>query len=102
MMEIGQVEIGQIILEILKPHGFQIIEDGFQITGGGFEDWSFSNISRDTRRHHKIVNIVGAQIKLYQRNIPAQSSTWDVWNTITVDLCDPNSLQIIEDWAKTP
>jgi len=85
-------DIEQVILKILKPHGFKTIKDRPQI----IEGVSFSNINQHVHNNNKIVNITGTQIKLHQRN-----STWDTWTTISADLCDPNSLQIIEDWAKT-
>jgi len=73
-------EIEQILADLLKPYGFKIILNSHNIDFYTV----FSNNNGAT------IHITGNQIKLHQ---PASQ------DEILVDLCDPDSLKIIEDWA---
>jgi len=76
--------VEQVLEELLKPYKFQIS----QTTNNDNNNYYYND------KYDKIIEITGIQISLHQ---------WKEieWNTTTVDLCDPNSLQIIEDWAKS-
>jgi len=79
-------EIQQIILELLAPHGFKT-------------KYPFSDNDHIIGTYNKTIYIQEnqTQITLWQ-----WSQKQNNWLETLVDLCDPNSLQIIEDWAKTP
>jgi len=81
-------EIEQILLEILEPHGFT------------------AHRAYNSHNHYyyhdkqKTLRLIGTQVKLVQWDDGPSRQTFPASVTF-VDLCDPNSLQIIEDWAKT-
>jgi len=88
-------DIEQVIIEILTPHGFikepQIPPDAIQF---------YLNTN-------KILSIQEDKITLYniattdmRHNLCALMMA-AIDSEITIDLCDPNSLRIIEDWAKS-
>jgi len=88
-------DIEKVLSELLKPHGFAKENEFFSK-----QTASLSNIDHNIAlgiNHDKIINITGTQITLNQHTVTTQNT----WDTITIDLNHPNSLQNIEDWAKT-
>jgi len=82
-------EIQQAILELLKPHGYK--------TKYPNSDRITTIISQiGTGIYNKTIYIQENQVRLWQWNHKQNN-----WLETTIDLCHPNSLQIIEDWAKT-
>jgi len=79
-------DIEQVIIEMLEPYGFKTNYPVQRNTP------SYSQISI----YNKTIYILEDQIKLWQWNHEQNK-----WLETTVDLCDPNSLQIIENWAKS-
>jgi len=69
-------DIEKVLEELLKPHGFK--KDRLHIVNN---------------HRNRSIHIIREQVKLCQWGID--------WKSTTIDLCDPNSLQIIEDWAKS-
>jgi len=83
--ELTNVE--QALADLLKPYGFKITNNRY----GTEIDTIFSNNTSAT------IYITGTRIILRQWGRGQYN-----WDDIFTDLCDPNSLKIIEDWAKTP
>jgi len=97
---LGQVmtDIEKVIHQLLEPHGF--ISTAHNYNNCYDKDFaSFSNISFNRNDNSlisngdKIIEITETQVKL----LCWGQTDWDI---ILTDLCDPNSLKIIEDWAK--
>jgi len=91
-------DVEKVILELLKPHGFRILKP-YKFTKQNIKQSSNNKIiliGRSTFAFNtsKIVEIVGTQVKLSHWN----RIQWDI--TIT-NLYDPNSINLIEDWAKS-
>jgi len=80
-------DIEQALTELLKPHGFtEACPTWFM----GIKTHHSQHIHPDK---NKIIFITENKVTLHHWNTNAKDD-------IITDLCDPNSLQIIEDWAK--
>jgi len=95
-------DIEQVIQEMLKPHGFikntYVNNYNGVYTGSCHSSFvSFSNgfNSNGLDDSDKFVEITETKVKLLYWN--REQADWEITST---DLCDPNSLQTIEDWAK--
>jgi len=95
-------DIEQVLQELLTPHGYATPSDIAEaihrdLTANHAYSSNNNNYNHYYYHHdnkQKTIRLTGTQIKLLQ---------WDdtiLTSEITVDLSDPNSLQIIEDWAK--
>jgi len=80
-------DIEQVLEELLALYGFQVKNRSNTII--------LTNYPNRPSRTNKLIKITGTQIKLRQWNEKEIE-----WNTTIVDLCDPNSINIIENWAK--
>jgi len=75
-------QIEKALEELLTPHGYKITHRS--------EHYCYYYHRNDD----KIIRLTGTRATLTQWN--------ETQNPITIDLNHPNSLQIIENWAKTP
>jgi len=84
-------EIERVLEELFKPHGFTEV----------CPTWYMGIKTHHSQYIHpnknKIIFITENKVTLRQWD---HEHNW--WSDIFIELCDPNSLQIIEDWAKTP
>jgi len=82
-------DIEKVLQELLESHGFTTNTHSYYY-----------------HNNHlcKLVHITNSQVELKQWDTQLQpgfvARSKQNWYEIIIDLCDPNSIQIIEDWAK--